>query len=183
MNLKRFDEALGQLQTAASMRPSDRMLRAQVAALAQRQEAAQAAARHMGREEARQVAVMIVDDSPTVRKLVTVTMERQGHRVITAADGYEAVDRVREDGVPDLILLDITMPGVDGYQLCKFFKQNTTTAHTPVVMLSGKDGFFSKVRGKMAGSTEYITKPFKPESLLQLVDKYCRPKGAAKAVS
>jgi twitching motility two-component system response regulator PilG len=183
LNLKRLDDAVTQLQAAARLRITDHALRAQVAALVKWQEAEQAAARDAAvREQARPVSVLIVDDSPTVRKLVTVTMERQGHRVVQAADGYEAVDRVREDGVPDLILLDIAMPGVDGYQLCKFFKQNASTAQVPVVMLSGKDGFFSKVRGRMAGSTEYITKPFKPESLLGLVDRYCRSKGAAKAM-
>jgi twitching motility two-component system response regulator PilG len=135
-----------------------------------------------GGEKARPVAVLVVDDSPTVRKLVALTLERQGHRVIMAADGYEAADRLREQGIPDLILLDIAMPGLDGYTVCRFFRQNAATAHLPIIMLSGKDGFFSKVRGRVAGSTEYVTKPFKPEALLELVEKYCRPK-ASGAVS
>jgi twitching motility two-component system response regulator PilG len=135
-----------------------------------------------GGEKARPIAVMVVDDSPTVRKLVSITMERQGHRVITAADGYEAADRLREQGIPDLILLDIAMPGLDGYTVCRFFRQNAATANLPIIMLSGKDGFFSKVRGRVAGSTEYVTKPFKPEALLALVEKYCRPKVSSPAL-
>jgi len=118
----------------------------------------------------------VVDDSPTVRKLVSITMERHGHKVIAAANGYEAADRLRDQGIPDLILLDIAMPGLDGYQVCRFFRENAATANLPIIMLSGKDGFFSKVRGKFAGSTEYVTKPFKPEALLQLVEKYCEAK-------
>jgi twitching motility two-component system response regulator PilG len=61
---------------------------------------------------------------------------------------------------------------MDGYQLCKLIKANHDTAHIPVVMLSGKDGFFDKIRGRMAGSTKYVTKPFKPDALLEVVQKY-----------
>lgn len=116
--------------------------------------------------------VMIVDDSPTVRKLVTIKLERQGHRVIEAADGMEALARLNEE-VPDLILSDITMPRMDGYQLCKLVKSNSATRHVPVVMLSGKDGFFDKMKGKLAGSTAYLTKPFEPETLLRIVAEHC----------
>src|SRR5262249_7442585 len=143
---------------------------------------AQAAAQEKAAGDgARPLAVMVVDDSPTVRKLVSITMERKGHRVIGAADGYEAADRRRDQGTPDLILLDIAMPGLDGYQVCRFFRQNPATANLPIIMLSGKDGFFSKVRGRMAGSTDYVTKPFKPEALLELVEKYCEPKTGTAA--
>ena len=116
--------------------------------------------------------VMIVDDSPTVRKLVTIKLERQGHRVIEAADGMEALARLNEE-IPDLILSDITMPRMDGYQLCKLVKGNSATRHVPVVMLSGKDGFFDKMKGKLAGSTAYLTKPFEPETLLRIVAEHC----------
>jgi twitching motility two-component system response regulator PilG len=116
--------------------------------------------------------IMIVDDSPTVRKLVTIKLEKQGHRVIPAVDGMEALAMLNED-LPDLILLDITMPRMDGYQLCKLVRANPTMKHIPIVMLSGKDGFFDKVRGKMAGSTAYLTKPFEPETLLRVVAEHC----------
>jgi twitching motility two-component system response regulator PilG len=119
--------------------------------------------------------VLVVDDSPTVRKLVTLTVERHGYRAWVAADGYEAVDLLRERGVPDVILLDISMPGMDGYQLLKLLRQNAETAALPIIMLSGKDGFFSKVRGRICGSTEYLTKPFDPEKLLSVLDKYTAP--------
>lgn len=118
--------------------------------------------------------IMVVDDSPTVRKLVTIKLEKRGHKVLPAGDGMEAL-AILNDEVPDLILLDITMPRLDGYQLCKLVRSNSATKDVPVVMLSGKDGFFDKVRGRMAGSTAYITKPFEPEALLKVVDEHCRP--------
>jgi twitching motility two-component system response regulator PilG len=122
--------------------------------------------------------VLVVDDSPTVRKLVTITLEKRDYRVIPAGDGLEALAKI-SDGLPDLILLDITMPRMDGYQLCKIIKSNPGTKHVPVVMLSGKDGFFDKVRGRMAGSTEYITKPFKPDALVETVEKHIARKHVA----
>jgi twitching motility two-component system response regulator PilG len=73
---------------------------------------------------------------------------------------------------PDLILLDITMPRMDGYQVCKLIRGNPTTKDVPIVMISGKDGFFDKVRGRMAGATGYITKPFGPETLMKAVEHY-----------
>ena len=116
--------------------------------------------------------IMVVDDSPTVRKLIIGKLEKHGHRVVAAVDGMDALSKISET-IPDLILLDVTMPRLDGYQLCKMVKANAKTRHVPVVMISGKDGFFDKVRGRMAGSTAYITKPFGPETLLQTVDSYC----------
>jgi twitching motility two-component system response regulator PilG len=110
--------------------------------------------------------------------LVTITLEKRDYRVIPASDGLEALAKIN-DGLPDLVLLDITMPRMDGYQLCKIIKGNPGTKHVPVVMLSGKDGFFDKVRGRMAGSTEYITKPFEPDALVRTVEKHIAPKHVA----
>jgi twitching motility two-component system response regulator PilG len=115
--------------------------------------------------------VLVVDDSPTVRKLVSITLKKHNYRVVDAADGIDGLAKINDE-LPDLILLDITMPRLDGYQLCKIIKGNEDTKHIPVVMLSGKSGFFDKVRGRMAGSTEHITKPFKPDELLQAVRKH-----------
>lgn len=115
--------------------------------------------------------VMIVDDSPTICRLVSFTLERDGYQVITASDGFEAIAKLN-DGIPDLILLDITMPRMDGYQLCKTIKGNPETEFIPIIMLSGKDGFIDKVRGRMVGSDDYITKPFEPEELMHYVNKY-----------
>jgi len=124
--------------------------------------------------------ILTVDDSVTLRKIVSITLERQGYRVLTATDGMQALAKLNEE-TPDLVLLDITMPRMDGYQVCKVIKQNPFTRHIPVVMLSGKDGFFDKVKGKLAGATDYITKPFKEAALLAAVEKYIASRKGRKA--
>jgi twitching motility two-component system response regulator PilG len=73
-----------------------------------------------------------------------------------------------------LILLDIMLPKVNGYQICQLIRRNPEYRHIPVVMLSGKDGVFDKVRGRLVGATEYITKPFEPRDLLRVVRKYVK---------
>lgn len=114
------------------------------------------------------VSVLVVDDSPTVRKLVTMTLEKNGFTVGAAADGVVALKSIAELK-PRLILLDITMPRLGGYQLCKLIKKHESTKHIPVIMLSGKDGMFDKVRGKFVGCDDYITKPFDPEVLVEKI--------------
>ena len=174
-NLRQYDPAVKYLHAAIRQRPADPTLRNQVSAVVRKREAIELAAKE---KESKRIplkpkTIMVVDDSPTVRKLVAITMERQGYRVVQAGDGYDAVEMIRREGSPDMVLLDITMPGLDGYQLCKLIRQHPETKHIPVVMLSGKDGFFDKVRGRIAGSSFYITKPFKPEQLLDVASRYC----------
>ena len=120
--------------------------------------------------EARPV-VLAVDDSPTIRKLLTMTLERHGFDVIAAADGVEAL-KVLSETLPDVILSDINMPRLGGYQLCKFVKKYDRTKHIPVIMLSGKDGVFDKMRGKMNGCNDYIVKPFESNDLLSKVRQH-----------
>lgn len=117
--------------------------------------------------------ILVVDDSPTVRKLITTKLERSGYRVIQAVDGLDALEKINS-AVPDLVLLDITMPNLDGYEVCKRIRSNEATKNIPVVMISGKDGFFDKVRGRMVGSSGYITKPFGPETLMKTVESYIK---------
>lgn len=115
--------------------------------------------------------VLVVDDSPTIRKIVEVTLRREGIRVLGVGDGLSALAAVA-DQQPAVVLLDITLPGMDGYQICQVLKQRPNSRHIPVVMLSGRDGFFDRVRGKLAGSTQYVTKPFDPAELVKAVGKY-----------
>lgn len=114
---------------------------------------------------------MIVDDSNTIRKLVDMTLKRERYETVIAVDGMDALAKLN-DAMPDLILLDITMPRMDGYQVCKVVKGNSETKNIPIVMLSGKDGFFDKVRGRVAGATDYLTKPFDPQELVQTVKRH-----------
>lgn len=115
--------------------------------------------------------ILVVDDSITIRKALSSILEKNDYRVVTAEDGSHALAKLNE-AVPDLVLLDITMPWMDGYEVCKSIKNKALTRKVPVVMLSGKDGLFDKVRGKLAGCNDYVTKPFDPDSLLKTIKKY-----------
>ena len=120
---------------------------------------------------------MIVDDSPTIRKILGLTLERAGYKVVAEPDGESAIERLLQT-VPDLILLDIAMPKLDGYEVCKRIKEDPRTKHVPVVMLSGKGALFDKVKGHMAGATEYLTKPFETPAVLAVVTNYCEQQAA-----
>jgi twitching motility two-component system response regulator PilG len=115
--------------------------------------------------------VLVVDDSPTVRKIVQLTLQRERIRVVTAGDGLSALAAVADEQ-PDLILLDIMLPRMDGYNICQVVRKNMAYRDLPIIMLSGKDGLFDKMRGKLAGSTEYITKPFDSAELVQTVKRH-----------
>jgi twitching motility two-component system response regulator PilG len=115
--------------------------------------------------------VLVVDDSPTVRKIVQMTLQREHIRVITASDGLSALTSVADE-VPALILLDIQLPRMDGYHICQIIRKNLQFRQIPIIMLSGKDGLFDKMRGRLSGSTEYLTKPFDSVELVQTVKKH-----------
>ena len=117
--------------------------------------------------------MLVVDDSATIRKILALTLEGAGYVVVAEPDGERAVERLAQF-VPDLILLDITMPKLDGYEVCKRIRKDARTARVPVVMLSGKDGFFDKVKGRMVGATEYLTKPFQAPAVLEVIARHCR---------
>lgn len=173
LNLGYLDEGIKALQSAIKSRPADGAWKGQVLRLVKHREAT----RKIADEEKRRLTgsakptIFVVDDSPTIRKLVSVTLGTAGYQIVEAADGYEVADRVRQHGTPSLFLLDINMPGLDGYQLCKLLRQSTETSKVPIIFLTGKDGFFNKLRGQWAGAVEYLTKPFDPQKLLAAVGK------------
>jgi twitching motility two-component system response regulator PilG len=122
--------------------------------------------------------VLVVDDSPTIRKILGLTLEREGYTVFTEASGEAALERMQQV-VPNVVLLDISMPNLDGYEVCKRIKQDPRTSAVPVIMLSGKGAFFDKVKGHMAGATEYLTKPFETPAVLAVVSTHCRSNAEA----
>ncbi len=170
LNLKNLKKSHEYLLEASQLEPNDVVLSSHVNSLAIRlseiedQKPAQDST-------PKNKTILVVDDSATVRKLVSGKLEKCGLEVICAVDGMDALEKINES-IPDLILLDITMPRMDGYQVCKMIRGNEATKDVPVVMISGKDGFFDKVRGRMAGTTGYITKPFGPETLMKTVEAY-----------
>ena len=176
LNSRELDAGIAHLQAALRLEPNDNSLKTKIDELVryQSQTSVNGLNGHAPEElEERWVrgTILVVDDSPTIRKLVTMTLKRYDYEVVTADDGMEALGKLNYID-PDLVLLDITMPRMDGYQVCKIIKGDRETRHIPVVMLSGKDGFFDKVRGRLAGTNQYITKPFDPNVLLQVVEKH-----------
>jgi len=115
--------------------------------------------------------VMVIDDSKTIRRTAETLLKKEGFEVITATDGFEALSMIA-DHQPDLILLDIMMPRLDGYQTCALIKHHRVFRRTPVVMLSSKDGLFDRARGRVVGSDNYITKPFTREELLSVIEQH-----------
>ncbi len=170
LNLRNLQYGYNYLLEASHLNPNNVVLGSQVNALLIRlEEIKQQDQAHESMTKGK--TILVVDDSPTVRKLIAGKLEKCGHDVFCSNDGVEAMERL-EDLRPDLILLDITMPRMDGYQVCKLIRSNSATKDVPVVMISGKDGFFDKVRGRMAGTSGYITKPFGPETLMKAVESY-----------
>lgn len=170
LNLRNLQSGYAYLNEASHLNPNNVVLASQVNALLIRlEEIKNQEIAHEAMPKGKKI--LVVDDSPTVRKLIAGKLEKSGHDVFCSNDGVEAMERL-QDLVPDLVLLDITMPRMDGYQVCKLIRTNEATKNVPVVMISGKDGFFDKVRGRMAGTSGYITKPFGPETLMKAVETY-----------
>jgi twitching motility two-component system response regulator PilG len=118
-----------------------------------------------------QKLILVVEDSPTTRKVISITLSRHGYRVIEAGDGLEALSKISEER-PDLIMLDVILPKMDGYKILSIVKGNREFKDIPVIMLTSKDGFINKMKGKMAGSAAYLTKPFDPAKMIAEVGKH-----------
>ncbi len=117
--------------------------------------------------------VMVIDDSNTIRRSAELFLKAAGCEVILAEDGFDALGKIA-DQHPQVIFVDIMMPRLDGYQTCTLIKRNDRFNTTPVIMLSSKDGLFDRARGRMAGSDQYLTKPFTQDSLVEAVSTYAK---------
>ena len=115
--------------------------------------------------------VMVIDDSNTIRRSAEIFLKSAGCEVILAEDGFDALSKIA-DQQPQIIFVDIMMPRLDGYQTCALVKRNARFKSTPVIMLSSKDGLFDRARGRMAGSDEYLTKPFTQDTLIDAIIAY-----------
>lgn len=113
--------------------------------------------------------ILIVDDSVTVRKLVENAFERRGYRVLSAASGEEALELTLREH-PDLIISDISMPGMDGWDLCGQVRTNPYTSFIPFIFLSKKSDAPDRIKGLQMGADDYITKPFDMEELIARVE-------------
>lgn len=113
-------------------------------------------------------SVLVVDDEPMARTLLRLMLVRAGFEVLEAADGVEALSKVKEQ-LPDIMILDVMMPGIDGFAVCEALKEDKATAQLPVIMLSAKTDNLSVRRGLRAGASKYLTKPVSQEDLTRNV--------------
>ena len=114
--------------------------------------------------------VLVADDDPVILRLIQVNLELEGYDVFLAQNGEEAVELARAEK-PDLVILDIMMPRLDGYQACERLKADDETRDIPVVFLSAKAQQSDIEKGKAFGVEEYLTKPFDPNDLVETVDR------------
>lgn len=112
--------------------------------------------------------LLLADDSVTIQKVVNLTFADEGIEVITTGDGNSAMEKLREIK-PDLVMADVNMPGLNGYQICEQIKHDEATSATPVILLVGSFEPFDEARARAAGADDYLTKPF--QSIRQLVSK------------
>ncbi|MBO0778622.1 MAG: response regulator [Ktedonobacteraceae bacterium] len=118
--------------------------------------------------------VMVIDDSATVRKIVETCLGREGFDVYGFPDGVEAMRWLNgaQARIPDLVLLDIGLPKMDGYEVARRLKNKPQFGNTVIIMLSRRDGMIDRLKGRLAGAKEYVTKPFKTQDLVTTIGSY-----------
>ncbi len=127
------------------------------------------------KEEAKnRTVIACIDDSKTVQRQVQRTLEVTGYEVLGIADPAQALTALARQR-PALILMDVNMPGINGYELSQMLRKSKQLRDIPIVMLTGRDGFIDRVRAQMIGVADYITKPFEPSHLLQTVQRLAQP--------
>ena len=121
-------------------------------------------------------SVMVIDDSVTVRTVVDASLRRAGYRVSTYCDGLAAMGALArgEVEVPDLVLVDLDLPRMDGYEVTRILRAKPEFASTHFIMLTCYDGAWNRLRAKLAGATEFIVKPFRMAYLVGVVRRYLR---------
>ena len=114
--------------------------------------------------------ILVVDDEPDAVELVSFNLKAAGFDVVTAADGAEALKRAKEHQ-PDLLVLDVMLPEVDGLEVCKIIRRDPAVAHIPIIMLTAKAAEIDRVLGLELGADDYVTKPFSPRELVLRIRK------------
>lgn len=184
LNLENWEDALSQLDKTVKLAPQKQFYTDQLKILLTHMAATGAASAQgllsqeiiadkmsPSNEGLKRRKVLVVEDSSTTRKVIAITLNQNGFEIVEARDGLEALSKLNELK-PDLILLDIILPKMDGYKILSIIKGNPELRDIPVIMLTSKDGIFNKVKGKVAGSAAYLTKPFDPQQLVETIEKH-----------
>lgn len=129
-----------------------------------------------------QKKILVVDDSPTIREIVKSTLIRGGYQVVTASNGIEALEKAERE-CPDLILLDVVMPLMDGLEACQRLRSDAKTTQIPIIMLTDRSKVDDKIAGLKSGADDYMTKPFDPLELVARVSAHISRTELIKAVN
>ncbi len=127
-----------------------------------------------------QKKILVVDDEPDIVELIAFNLEAEGYAVITATSGLEALNRARAV-LPDLIVLDLMLPEMDGLAVCEILHRLPSTALIPIIMLTAWKTELSRMIGLQTGAEEYMTKPFSPRDLVVRVNETLRSREARVA--
>jgi twitching motility two-component system response regulator PilG len=118
--------------------------------------------------------VLIIDGSESARTAAGHILEDAGYSVRNAGSGQQAMENIADDGVPDMIFMDSALPGLDGYQMCSVFQQSLATKFIPIVMFTGRSGFFERFRSWFAGGfAARVVKPYTPDELVSVANAHC----------
>ena len=128
-----------------------------------------------------QKKILVVEDDPDQLEVILFTLKNAGFAVGTATNGIDALKKAKTVS-PDLVILDVMMPELDGFAVCETLRGNPATASIPVLMLTGLCSHISRLVAYESGATDYVIKPFDAEQLVSKVEKLlCQPSGASKA--
>ena len=117
--------------------------------------------------------ILVVEDEKDIAKMLDYNLKKEGFKTLSAHDGEDALDLVNGER-PDLIILDLMLPGMDGLEVCKALKKDTKTAHIPIIMLTAKSRESDKIVGLELGADDYVTKPFSPRELIARIKAVLR---------
>ena len=115
--------------------------------------------------------ILVADDSPTIRKFVSFALTMKGYQIIPVCDGMEAIEKLPVEKV-DLVITDLNMPNVDGFELIKTIRENDEYKEIPIIILSSLSGSEEIEKGMLFGANSYLVKPFDPQRILYEVSKY-----------
>jgi twitching motility two-component system response regulator PilG len=118
----------------------------------------------------RPLTVLAVDDSPVMQKTIQKILGST-YRVLSVDNALDALNTIYNEKI-SVMLLDVSMPDIDGLEVCRTIRSLPQFVGLPIIMVTARDKAFDRVQGKMAGATEYLTKPFSPETLLEIVERY-----------
>lgn len=122
-------------------------------------------------------SILVVEDDDHISQVLRFMLERQGYRVTHMADGRAASAYIAANGAPDLVLLDVMLPYVDGFGIVALIRAQPAWREVPVLMLTAKNTERDTVRGLDAGANDFVVKPFQPQELLARVRRFLRPAG------